>query len=350
MRIRFTKGTPSSCRKDVLTGLSGRYWPYHPSPLDGELFSSWLIRIAEKNSPRLHSFCHHHWPGRSIWNRDIDKLGGKDIANDIAKKTGTKVSMAHKTFLQSFEGIVFEKLNPYGNSRWILPLGIYHRTHRQFGQQYCPQCLTEDNIPYLRKVWRLAFVTTCTQHGNLLMDRCCCGSPMVPHRNKLTECHICFQDIRNIKPHAAHSSTLQLQYHLQSILGDHIPRLGNKPINPIIYFDILRQICRILTSGAKAKQLRKAIYNTYGGATIKHSYGKIFEFLDVNARHSILSLASNVLDGWPYKFVGVCLESKCWSSWVMQDMNPKRFDLDNISQYFLSPAPIRESSSPSDFK
>ncbi len=38
--------------------------------------------------------------------------------------------------------------------------------------RFCPQCLSEDEMPYMCKFWRYAFSYVCQKHGCLLMERC----------------------------------------------------------------------------------------------------------------------------------------------------------------------------------
>lgn len=49
-----------------------------------------------------------------------------------------------------------------------------HDIHR-----YCPLCLRQDRIPYLRLSWRVAFQLICPEHHCLLLERCSgCGKPV----------------------------------------------------------------------------------------------------------------------------------------------------------------------------
>ena len=179
--------------------LSGKYWPIHPKPLPDELFSSWLIRIIKGNSPEmtLHTFCHLNWPGKQIWTRDIDKCADAELLISIAERTGTSISRAMKTLLSSYVGYVFETLSIYGNSKWIRPIGVYHRTRRRNGLRWCPKCLDEDSRPYFRKQWRASFVSTCVKHGVILRDFCSkCSAPCIPHKSSFTDCHNCGSDRR----------------------------------------------------------------------------------------------------------------------------------------------------------
>ncbi|MBB5235396.1 hypothetical protein HNQ09_002850 [Deinococcus budaensis] len=71
---------------------------------------------------------------------------------------------------------------PSGNRvgrRWVLPLKFQYRRVHAFGMQCCPDCLAEDEMPYYRRAWRLAFMTVCPRHKRLLLDQCpACESPI----------------------------------------------------------------------------------------------------------------------------------------------------------------------------
>ena len=67
-----------------------------------------------------------------------------------------------------------------------MPIGVFHRSRHKFGLQICPLCLAEDKEPFYRKEWRLSWVTVCTRHNSLLLDRCPgCQAPIVFHRGDM---------------------------------------------------------------------------------------------------------------------------------------------------------------------
>src|SRR5918911_766517 len=143
-------------------GLSGQVWPAHVKPRRDELLSSWLVRLAAAHALKLHTFCALVWTRRKqIWNRDIEKCADDSILSLLAEKTATPPDKVTRTTLSDYQGRLYERHNPYGNTRWIMPVGIYHRTRRRYGLQFCPRCLAEDKEPYYRRAWRLAFVTFC---------------------------------------------------------------------------------------------------------------------------------------------------------------------------------------------
>src|ERR1041384_2821464 len=161
-------------------------WPARVRPLPDELLSSWLMRLAMAHGLKLHTFCSMAWPKKAIWNRDLDKSAAELLINGLAARTGYAVATVRATTLSAYEGQLYEKHNSFGNTVWIMPVGIYHRTRRHFGLQFCAHCLAEDRTPYWRRSWRLALTTVCHRHGAMLQD-CCpkCGAPINFHRAEL---------------------------------------------------------------------------------------------------------------------------------------------------------------------
>lgn len=183
--VPHRSGNERWCRSDAMLGLSGNLWPIHPHRLPDELLSFWILRVAHANRLKLQTFTNLAL-GRnaSPWARDIDRSASDELLSQLSAQTGSSVEELRGGMLSAYEGILFEHHNAQGNSQWILPLGVYHRTRRAYGMQFCPACLFWDGIPYFRRRWRLAFATICDRHGTLLHDRCPhCAAPVIYFRN-----------------------------------------------------------------------------------------------------------------------------------------------------------------------
>lgn len=153
---------------------------------------------------RVQTFCNLIFGNQlQVWNRDIDRLGPDWIVDVLAERTGTPVVIARNTTLRSYEGLLYPVFRTSGTLQWITTLQMFHRTRQGYGMQYCPRCLFEDRIPYFRKRWRVAFVTTCNHHQCMLRDRCfACGAgvafhrgdmgnPQGQHRESISDCFAC---------------------------------------------------------------------------------------------------------------------------------------------------------------
>lgn len=152
--------------------------PMHPQPFEDELLSSWVTRIALENGLYTHAL-YKSCLGldSSIFIRDIDKFYVPSLIDSLEEKTGLISEKIKTLMLIGFEGRITEKVIINSNSRWILPLGIYHRTRKNKGIMYCPQCFAENPINYYKRIWRLSFIVMCEKHHCLLRDSCPhCGS------------------------------------------------------------------------------------------------------------------------------------------------------------------------------
>ena len=314
--------------------LSGKLWPLHLKPKEDELLSSWLVRLARANSVKVHTLTSSAWPDKSIWNRDIDKSADDELLRALAEKTGTSYEWAFQTTLRAYEGFVYEKHNPSGNTPWIMPVGVYHRTRRLYGLQYCPECLAKDREPYFRRKWRLAFVTICEKHCTLLQDRCPkCMAPVSFHRVQydapaMTLCSECGFDLRQAKPRVVDCfRQLYLQHRLLRAVKDGYVLLpGRRPVYSHLYFSVLHQVMKLLVTRESAHKLCRQVrkYVTIGMPQQfyghHHRGSHYIEVLDVRNRFKLLTMASWLLEDWPYRFVTFCEKIPLLSEDLLKDM------------------------------
>lgn len=187
-----------------MRGLTEPLWPIRYKPHPDELLSSWLVRLSRGHGLRVQTFCNLIFGNRlQVWNRDIDRLGPDWIVNVLSDRTGTPIEDARATTLRSYECWLYPAFRASGHLQWITTLQMFHRTRQGFGMQYCPMCLYEDEDPYFRKAWRVAFITTCPKHQCMLRDRCPeCGAgvafhrgdmghPDDQHRESISDCYAC---------------------------------------------------------------------------------------------------------------------------------------------------------------
>ena len=323
--------------------LSGNYWPYHPKPLPDEIFSSWLIRIAAGNAPgsKLHAFCTAYWPQTPIWFRDIDRCISDDILTNVADWTGTSFERAKLTSLKSYEGYVFEKLNVGGHSKWVCPLGIYHSTRRLYGQRWCPSCFIDDEAPYFRKHWRMSFTSSCSKHGILLADRCHhCASPCYPHKGSFIRCHKCGADLREHPRRTGSSVALQSDYIMTRLSSDGVYGLPESGFaHSILYFDTWYKIMSLIVFGERSQELRNLAAKTFGGDP--SPYGKMspqnksLDRLTPHDLHKAKGITARVMEGFPFRLVGLCADTRNWSTQILKNMRPPRYKLTSVAETYL---------------
>lgn len=319
------------------TGLSGDLLPLHLKPLPDELLSSWLIRLAHGHGLKLQTFSSIVFGrDKSIWNRDIDKLAPDWILTKLSECTGASLQAVLDSTLKSYEGILYEHHQPNGNTKWILPLGVYHRIHHDFGLQFCPLCLAETQQPYFRKQWRLAFYTECEKHLVLMHDRCPqCAASISFHRAEMgsrslisastVHCHACGFDLRSSPSLRTPCQDWQTFTAYRSLLLFH--QLGWSFIDKTEFpyaqslFEVLLHLCRLMGSKRKASCLLPYVADklVLDASAIKH-YGNIsFEQRSVAERHLLFCLAVWLLLDWPIRFVSICKELQLSSAYVLVD-------------------------------
>ena len=234
---------------------------------------------------------------------------------------------------------MFEQHTSKTNSSWILPLGIFHRTRRLYGMQYCPICLKHDQIPYFRCVWRLAISTVCFEHRVMIRD-CCptCSAPVIFSRIDMTSrtvapsaqintCYRCKADLSDgcaipttglgLTP--AHETALKA-WHLG--LNQGWVQIGKLTIQySTLAFAVLRQLCRLLASNYNGRKLPYQMLAEQIGIPYQPAVDSYFENNRIETRHSVLLIAIWLLDDWPERFVRVAVDARLSSAWILRDMH-----------------------------
>lgn len=137
-----------------------------------ELFSSWDARVGLAHGVSLNEIIRYINLGGDFDKKDIDKYCDEDVVNIMAVATQTDIAKAKKTslYLRVLPISTIEK-NVY-TAEWLTHVNNIYTTKRTFGLSFCPLCLTEDKIPFIRVDWRLSFVNLCLKHNCLLHDKC----------------------------------------------------------------------------------------------------------------------------------------------------------------------------------
>lgn len=286
--------------------LSGDLWPAHPHPYHGELFSCWLVRLMHANGIKVQTFCDREFDKNwQLWNRDIDRLAPQWLIEKLSTKTGCAEKEIKKTTLLSYHGFLFDTIRRAGELKWVMPLGIYHRTRTNHGLQFCPICLREDRNPYFRKNWRLAIFTSCIEHCCMLHEKCpeCnaavvfqrteLGKPNITDQISLNKCWKCNFDYTQ----ASTVTTIETK---NNIVTKRLMSLEEEI--SIEFFNLLHHFCKMISSVTLARNLEDFICNEGGIEKIALSPGRIsFERRPLKERHYILKLCNWFIDDWKEK-------------------------------------------------
>ena len=316
-------------------------WPVHPHPLPDELLSSWMIRLARANGFKVHNFCALFFgKDRQIWNRDIDHHAPAWLTDRLAALSGIAPERIRATTLRAFESVLFERFVAAGGNRWILPLGVFHRARRGYGQQFCGQCLAEDREPYLRRAWRLAVVVLCVRHGVMLEDRCqACGRSLAPHRadmvsragfperTDLSRCAYCRAKLDGTTRPAS-AEGVEMQRVIDAVLQTGYFLLEpNKPVYSHLYFDGIRMLMNIIPRKRDA------------------GFRYPFELADVSERARRMLLATQLTHDWPQNLRMHCAPLRHVYTTIVGNVGAPPYWLDATlrREFFQGKAPASEA-------
>lgn len=214
-----------------------------PTPLEGELFSSWIVRMAYAHRTHPHTFenLYLDLPQR-LFSKNIDVALDRDTAKIIEDKCWNNVDVYSLT-MQSYDTYLQEKIISNGSNKFITAL------------RFCPQCLKEDKIPYFRKEWKIIFSTVCPKHQCYLYDECprCMIkldiSKMYNNRFPYTSCHRCGFELKDSKKKYIHYSYRKHIGNTQKIfyiLNNGYIELGENYIYSFYFFDAIAQLTKII--------------------------------------------------------------------------------------------------------
>lgn len=223
-----------------------------PQPLEDELLSSWLTRVAIEHRRQLPIFLtlFVKKEGNQVSRRDLDFIFDEKFLENLASKSNLKKENIFKMSLRSEEGYLFSC-----NDCLYPPLQIRKladkRTHN--GLMYCPKCLAEDKIPYFRKKWRYQFYNACPKHKVFLTDRCWrCYEKInfakIKHFKEICICHKCEKDFREnlvIKINSNFEYGLKAINWFEKGLNDGYFIIDDEKINSLFVFEsftVLRSI------------------------------------------------------------------------------------------------------------
>jgi hypothetical protein len=199
-------------------------WPLRPRPCHGELFSSWLVRVARCYEMPVETFCRAVRPGRELWRADIDRQIEDEALHLFSSKTGVPYTELFSMTLRAHEQ--FAGISAGQESARDL---YFHSGLTDVPIRYCPGCLAERE-PYFRLDWRLAFVTVCPRHRLPLLERCgdcraLCLFTKVDVERPFGSCHHCHRLLAHMGKDVDEEMALQIELHLEfqetvlSVLG-----------------------------------------------------------------------------------------------------------------------------------
>lgn len=337
-----------------LFNQSDKFLPIHPKPYDDEILSSWMLRLAHANSIKAHTlYSSYFGSDKQIWNRDIDVFAPEWLIQGLMELSGATFQDVYITTLKKYEGYVYDNIVVKTNTHLLLSQGIYHRLRRLHGLQYCPSCLAEDQTPYFRSVWRLAFYTVCPVHNCLLRDSCpSCDAPIVifrgdiRYKNEVTRhsvkfCYKCFTNLTEEKQNYWTAIDTEVIDAMKVLLNAPNSGFTIYPLPTIhysqIFFKIYRQILMLLISSRSNPRARFNIVDlekdlgiTSGLIGFTNKSKRSFESFRHSERHYLIQIALWLLCDWPYRIKYYIDFWKVSPSLVMQDMKYKPYLFESV--------------------
>lgn len=288
--------------------------PVRFSRQEGELTSSWIVRVADAHGQSVQSLGYRLvGRGRALFGEDVDRGAWTELLQGLARVTLQPLDDLYLGTLKAFEGFLWGSLPKQGPARWVLPIIKRGTARIGFGQQYCCECLATDRFPYLRQTWRLAFMTCCPIHRRWLLDRCpICGAPVVPHKNRtgrrapagessITRCHLCGGDLRSpdgrsdvdISPVA-----LEMQERLLAALAEGYCLIDDQPVHSVLFFSAMAMLWSMLDDDRRSGQLWQVLGSPLPAPQIprKTRFGS-FEKRLATDRARLLDGSARLLEG-----------------------------------------------------
>ena len=148
----------------------------HPPPGEGELFSSWINRVAQSNLLRLPTLLLALGCGR-VLKRDLDLSTSDETLRALAAVTRQPPERVLATTLRPMLARLHGEVSTDRPLAFLVTLGRMRGVTQERGHPVCLDCLAENGR--LRRTWRLTTTVVCERHGVRLTDVCPgCAQPI----------------------------------------------------------------------------------------------------------------------------------------------------------------------------
>jgi len=320
-----------------VTRTQSKLLPARPKRLPEELLFCWLVRLSRANALKIQELMTLIAGGarHSLLERDLDSYLNPRYAKSIAALTSVSAEdLERQTFFHQMPQLTSLAPKPK-TRRWVLPFVTQSRRLVRPWTQWCTVCLREDATPYLRRHWRLAFVTVCSRHRIRLKDRCPhCGGPFNFHSldmnarrfDRIVPITICGDCRRSILDDASVEPASSCAEKFQRLLlwslargWLRVPQRGWTYSSLI--FDVFIRLLGQLP-GSKGLHLlfddclgRLPLLKAYGEPTV----GERFEWWALPLRHDAMAWLGALFDHWPHSFVERCTKLKVTSNAIWGD-------------------------------
>lgn len=300
-------------------------WATHLKLKEGEMLSSWIVRLASDCEMSAEQFCQIALSIKRLGLSAIDRSPDESLLKALSEGTGESIERIRESSILPEDGYA---LSPSGKGQtsWIIPSVTYlSLQNKKFnvGMPYCPECLHADAKPYYRKVWRYAFHPICPLHRIPLSDTCPhCNEPyshMQPVTSKvqalkdvpIIDCWSCGKDVTEVGSaplldEGLLVQTLAIQNKILAGINKgafDVPGFGY--VHSKSYLDAMHYIIDTLTTGKHASDRLHYVCEKTGIDFKTHRPNPIhdIEHLQAKDRATLLCLAQWLMEEWPTRFV-----------------------------------------------
>jgi hypothetical protein len=299
-------------------------WATHLKLKEGELLSSWIVRLSSDCGMTAEQFCKVALSIKRPNLSSMDRSPDDSDLKALSEGTGESLERIRESSMLAEDGYALNQSGK-GQTSWIIPavtfLALQNKKFHA-GMPYCPECLRTDEKPYYRKVWRYAFHPICPIHRVPLSNACPhCNEPyshMQPVTNigqalkgdPIVGCWSCGKNITEASSANSVDKTLldqTLIIQSEILVGiNHgafiVPNFGFVPSKS--YLDVMHYIIDTLTAEKSSARLKY----TCGLAGINFKSflptpNYDIEKMPSENRAILLCLASWLMDEWPSRFV-----------------------------------------------
>jgi hypothetical protein len=273
-----------------------------PKPIDDELLSSWLVRVALAHDTLPWTFYNLHFPDlrNIIFSRDLDIWANDDFLIRLSQKSNLRIDILFSMTLQSYAGILRRKIVRNTGNTMISPVVPRARSNQKYGLRFCPLCLGDDLIPYFRKIWRVSFYSVCLKHSLLLLDRCCkCEKPLSIYKFQdelgFTRCWYCGQELSQcFSTFVADDKYLAIQK-LSNIISDKKYNCANQEVSALDFFTVYHQIVKILNQHSSSSNKMSPYDSLMSSVHFWEEFGNLLNGKNISAVNQKSALTKDMV-------------------------------------------------------
>lgn len=255
--------------------------------------------------------------GEPFWPRDVDRFASLDTLDVIADHLDVDSRMLVGATLHRYEGTLFPRLTLSGWLPWVMPVGVFHRTHRHRGHAFCPRCLGEGRP--LRISGRIAFEVACTRHQCALLDACpYCDAPITFSRMSLAQtgryrCAVCGGNLAAALSRPLNALAKAFEHRCHRVLRQGMTPLAGEMIPTSTYFAGTRVLLRGLYPRARLNGVTdSAVRRSLRWPRDQARPTTPFEHWRLADRMRALGALEHYLHDWPDAFLQDAARSRAY--------------------------------------